>query len=824
MSWTPPYVFATSPTLVPASELDSNFSNLASYVDLATTGSTGSTGATINVTTHGVPTDGVTDCTAAFQTLINGTGQIFYFPAGTYIFGSGATQLLLKSNIIIYGDEGLTFIKAHSTFTTSAVSEASYKFLWYADTQTKMVFRNLTFQLSSLTAIQAKLGFKNSSAIRVYGCYFQNNSVWDLLFNTCTNFKVTNCDFECGVGGSFGTGMRVCGKSSDWLVSDSRFFGSVVTKFNAGSGVQPSGDKWASVFINADNGALNNLNSNGFYGGNGRFTSDGTGSPKAVTITGISSPDWEAWVEQPFPVSGLSGTSFRKATATVTTNTITFSGLPGGTSLEYAYQYAYFGTTPRDGMISNCSFSGSIYSAVSLINGIRISVDNCDFSHVGDVAWDPEGCLDVTCTNSRFYDCNTVGIVTTRNTIFAGNTLRIGSVPISVDCTNGAAFQAFSSSVGRDYANQPFESASINVAAPSAGLQVITTPSPNTQFTAVSVNEWVSIFHTATWYEYQVTVKTNNGQITVDNTKVRLKSAPETLLSAVVIPTATYTSGNWQKSGYAVAMYGLQGDCQISNNIIEEYTSSISGKYPIGLSLNNNTMGGSFYNVNIDSARDLVVNGGKYSGMLYLLNCAGVQMNGTMITRSSQRSLILNGVSLFNLSNLTIKDGDIYGNTGTPAVIVGNCSHGAIKNLSLVEQNGDPLNGQPSIIEGVYSFAGNTVNTATPNNTYLDVDDIRAVKSGNPLAVIVPTLTVNSTTPSVTLGRIFVTANSSATTITNFLGGTIVGKRLDIKAGDTNTTIQNNANIILKGGVNKTLANNETISFCQITSGVWSQL
>ena len=175
MSWTPPYVFATSPTLVPASELDSNFSNLASYVDLATTGSTG---ATINVTTHGVPTDGVTDCTAAFQTLINGTGQIFYFPAGTYIFGSGATQLLLKSNIIIYGDEGLTFIKAHSTFTTSAVSEASYKFLWYADTQTKMVFRNLTFQLSSLKLssvlkIRAQFGFTAAiSKTIVFGTCF----------------------------------------------------------------------------------------------------------------------------------------------------------------------------------------------------------------------------------------------------------------------------------------------------------------------------------------------------------------------------------------------------------------------------------------------------------------------------------------------------------------------------------------------------------------------------------------------------------------------------------------------------------------------------
>ncbi|HSA92502.1 MAG TPA: right-handed parallel beta-helix repeat-containing protein [Terriglobales bacterium] len=74
----------------------------------------------------------------------------------------------------------------------------------------------------------------------------------------------------------------------------------------------------------------------------------------------------------------------------------------------------------------------------------------------------------------------------------------------------------------------------------------------------------------------------------------------------------------------------------------------------------------------------------------------------------------------------------------------------------------------------------------------------------------VPVLATNSATPSVAGFSVWKTANTSPTVITDFTGSSI-GQLLIIYSGDSNTTIANNSNIALEGGVNRTLASGQVI-------------
>jgi parallel beta-helix repeat protein len=74
------------------------------------------------------------------------------------------------------------------------------------------------------------------------------------------------------------------------------------------------------------------------------------------------------------------------------------------------------------------------------------------------------------------------------------------------------------------------------------------------------------------------------------------------------------------------------------------------------------------------------------------------------------------------------------------------------------------------------------------------------------------TLTANSATPSVADANKAATANTAATTITNFASG-VDGQILFFRAGDALTTVQHGTNIFLKGGASKTFALNETAVF-----------
>jgi hypothetical protein len=92
--------------------------------------------------------------------------------------------------------------------------------------------------------------------------------------------------------------------------------------------------------------------------------------------------------------------------------------------------------------------------------------------------------------------------------------------------------------------------------------------------------------------------------------------------------------------------------------------------------------------------------------------------------------------------------------------------------------------------------------------TVLAVGTGTNIVTGNTPVDNITTFAANATTPSVrnSTTDLFSTANSSATTITNFTDGN-TGQIISVLANDVNTTVQNNANITLQGTVNFVMGN-----------------
>ena len=83
-------------------------------------------------------------------------------------------------------------------------------------------------------------------------------------------------------------------------------------------------------------------------------------------------------------------------------------------------------------------------------------------------------------------------------------------------------------------------------------------------------------------------------------------------------------------------------------------------------------------------------------------------------------------------------------------------------------------------------------------------------------------LSVNDTTPKIGGYNHWFTANTAATTITDFDAG-VSGSFLKIICNDTNTTIADNANIHLNGSANFVMARYDTLSLNQLSDGIWHE-
>ena len=92
--------------------------------------------------------------------------------------------------------------------------------------------------------------------------------------------------------------------------------------------------------------------------------------------------------------------------------------------------------------------------------------------------------------------------------------------------------------------------------------------------------------------------------------------------------------------------------------------------------------------------------------------------------------------------------------------------------------------------------------------------DGEAVMAGRFIGSPWQTFTPNASAPSILEGNFFKTANNSATTISNFSDVPTAGAQIIyLRAGDANTTIANNSNIMTLSGSNKLLTNGAIYKF-----------
>jgi len=84
-------------------------------------------------------------------------------------------------------------------------------------------------------------------------------------------------------------------------------------------------------------------------------------------------------------------------------------------------------------------------------------------------------------------------------------------------------------------------------------------------------------------------------------------------------------------------------------------------------------------------------------------------------------------------------------------------------------------------------------------------------------------IVITGATPDVSNGNVFKTNNGGPTTITNFLGG-VDSQVITVNCGETNTTIQNNANIVTTSGADIVCTVNKAQDFAfDAAQGKWIQ-
>jgi len=763
------------------------------------------------------------DLTSYFQVAFASGVGLLEIPPGRYIVGDKRRQLLLPSGLVIIGTPGQSVIVAHESFSTSARSEDEYRFLLYADGKHNISVVGLSFELSAPSAVQSKLGFKNSTQISIQRCSFQENMTCDLLFNACSDFEIDNCRFDCGVSGvNQGVGARICGKSKRFVVRSSYFGGAHVTQRQQGGGRQPAGDRWASVGLNIDCAQQNHRNSTEFKGGTYRFVSDGSGRDLVLPIPGVNSAEWLAWAEQIIETDSFSNKARRDVSVEVADGSITITGLPQHSQLPYILQYAFFGHTPEDGLVQGCEFIGCTYAGLSIINGLRIRSRDNLFQHCGDVALDPEGALSISSKGDLFDDCNTAAICTGYGAEFDSTVRDWESYGISMNCDSGAAYQAFGVR-GSDYWSSQLENSSIDVS-PSSDHDQLLTGSLGC-FRAVNVGDHLRIRHSGGEQEYPVIEKVSDDSITVDPSRGRDGANPQAPALTGPIPSGRYSSGSWRKSSYSPALLGLQGNVSIRGTFTSQRLPqgpALTCRYATDTTIAIEQISGVEKAVEIVDSRNATINGGTLSGRLLFQRVTGLHVTGVTIARSRQRGLVLDDVQNFQLSRLLFHD-NVDGNAGSPGILFGRCQRGVISDILLVLPIGDSANQQPTVIEGTLDTATNKLKIGNSVNEDIDVRAISEMRSGSVASEIVGTFPDGATAPSVMVGGLFQTANRRATQIGRFTG-MIVGKRFAIVAGDSNTALIGGALLRLKQGAILRLGQGQGVGFVCVEAGIATEI
>jgi LysM repeat protein len=207
-----------------------------------------------------------------------------------------------------------------------------------------------------------------------------------------------------------------------------------------------------------------------------------------------------------------------------------------------------------------------------------------------------------------------------------------------------------------------------------------------------------------------------------------------------------------------------------------------------------------------------------------------------------QAPALVNGFAGTGMSNIVIDGNVITNSAAVPAIFLNQQSDGA-GNYALTEckiTNNVVTNSFPNYqLEMAESTSGQSNNHILMNNSFYPTEDgpgyylwargremFRVVSGNSPINsnISVHTYASGDTTPNVAYNDyVSLAAYATPTTVTNFTGGQ-EGQVITVRLAST-VTIQNNANIVLKGGVNITgVTSNDYVRLMKRDATTWTEL
>ncbi|HDR9026831.1 TPA: right-handed parallel beta-helix repeat-containing protein [Burkholderia vietnamiensis] len=219
-------------------------------------------------------------------------------------------------------------------------------------------------------------------------------------------------------------------------------------------------------------------------------------------------------------------------------------------------------------------------------------------------------------------------------------------------------------------------------------------------------------------------------------------------------------------------------------------------------------------------------------------SCFGATGNGMTFTRGATTTWLdrlgvigntitgasSNGISIANARNATVSTNNVSscGSDGISltasqnVTLIGNAS----ANEAARGMNIDNTNTGTIVVDG-NNFDGNAVGAIIDSAVVFGQNGNDSSAASQYSGAFAPnqTLPDGNATPTVTGLRFVQSKPTAALAITNLQGG-VIGDKLTIQANNANTTVQNNANILLAGSADFVMTNNSTLSLVK-TAGAW---
>lgn len=214
--------------------------------------------------------------------------------------------------------------------------------------------------------------------------------------------------------------------------------------------------------------------------------------------------------------------------------------------------------------------------------------------------------------------------------------------------------------------------------------------------------------------------------------------------------------------------------------------------------------------------------GATGNGMTFSWGATTIALDKLTVSGNMVKSAGVTGISINNATNATITGNNVSACAGD-GIFLGHTNHAIICDNTSAQDSARGIN-IDATNTGDILFDGNNLDGDAIGATFSvpvrfgQNGNSSATPWGGPYAPF-QTLPDGNATPAVGGLNWVASQPSAALIITNLLGG-FTGDRLTIQATNSNTTVQNNANLLLQGSTNFVMTNNSTLTLLK-TAGVW---